>query len=613
MADALQALATFPGIDQIVEASFTLSHGITPSVAMIEMAPQEDFIGEGGTLSFFFDGVEIDFPDCKVDWASFEVNQSSGNRWHLSILDRRWKWAFGTFSLTANTRAPDGTIDPVRQKDAQTIAALCLQAMNEQGFDVSLVPGNAYPLVEWDHENPARALASLCDELGLRIVLRLDNTVGIYPLGQGDDLPVDLTVMANSLTINPPEIPDSLLLVGGVSRFQMDFFLEPVGLDVNGAIVPINNLSYMPKGGWAKADWPDFESVAVAWRSLAEMSVYKWYRICANTDGSLPLFIPGYGAVYSLWQILPIEDVQVLTFADGDPASGQALAEQAGAVEEAEVNVMVPNPILPDAEEEYVAALLNQAMVPGQLKRSLPAVVYGIWDDGIGLYNTDQGTVYGDKFEIDREFGIVKFEECLLQIVNPAQVWVKGELKPVPNWDPKQMSYKQAELYLRCAVSVRDPVTWSYHRYEKLRDLGGTYGTGPFVVRQEDLALAVVPQMDAKTLKYTAVYDNRQRDLNPLAEVYLDKAQLEFQVKQPYEITYAGIKAISPDGAVQQVTWTVGSSGATTRASYNNEHSTVVPGFQERRIWEQVRGGQLRALARTAQRIQNVKAFGFDL
>ena len=47
----------------------------------------------------------------------------------------------------------------------------------------------------------------------------------------------------------PPAVPDSLVFVCGPTRFQIDVQLVPVGLDTDGSLQLVNNLSYTPKVG----------------------------------------------------------------------------------------------------------------------------------------------------------------------------------------------------------------------------------------------------------------------------------------------------------------------------------------------------------------------------
>src|SRR5262245_12515727 len=99
----------FPGITHLHSVSMSCRHGIAPSVAVLEIVPQADFDTETGTLVLAYDGIEIEFPDCKVDRASFARN-GQGMIWRLQILDRRWRWRFGQISGRYNERREDGSL-----------------------------------------------------------------------------------------------------------------------------------------------------------------------------------------------------------------------------------------------------------------------------------------------------------------------------------------------------------------------------------------------------------------------------------------------------------------------------------------------------------------------
>src|SRR5262249_52141696 len=122
--------------------------------------------------------------------------------------------------------------------------------------------------------------------------------------------------------IDPPVCPDSLLLVGGPTRFQTMFRLEAVGLDTNGQIVPIDNLSYKPVSGWGQEVWFGFANVIdAAARGLGRRTVFRWYRIkcTAPLTAAGEFEIPGYeGTVDALWQILPLENGLIESFTDSD-------------------------------------------------------------------------------------------------------------------------------------------------------------------------------------------------------------------------------------------------------------------------------------------------------
>ncbi len=228
----LQSLCLFDGVRQIESASFTLSHGVTPSVAQLTIIPQvAPAIPLDGTLVWTFGDVTILFPGCRVDKASFEYTQS-GLVWRLSIFDRRWQWAFGQISGSYNVRranigdgglpaalalkefptvppAPQvpqlqlGTIDVNTLATPQQLATLCFLAMGEAGFEVGQLPNDSRPEVQWDHDNPAQSLANLCDLLGCRVSLGIDNVARIVRLGTGALLP-RVNIEAESAAIDPP-------------------------------------------------------------------------------------------------------------------------------------------------------------------------------------------------------------------------------------------------------------------------------------------------------------------------------------------------------------------------------------------------------------------------
>src|SRR5581483_10810005 len=229
MAEELQGLASFPGVGSVKSADYTMSHGITPGVCTLVCAPQAGLEAVVGPLVFTFGRAAVTLPDCKIESHVYEQG-AAGQLWHLTIHDRRWKWQYGEISGSYNLRAEDGSLDPDRAKAPQDLAKLCLAEMGETAADVSAMPNYTRPLVEWDRTNPAQALAALADEAGCRVVLGLDNVVRVVPTG---------VVREQSPTIKIPDVPRALVVSCGKTRYQCDFGLQAVGLELDGTIVPI--------------------------------------------------------------------------------------------------------------------------------------------------------------------------------------------------------------------------------------------------------------------------------------------------------------------------------------------------------------------------------------
>lgn len=542
MPDEIHGYALFPGLNGILSCSYTNSHGITPGVAQLTCVPQPEWEPETGEL-VLFDGVtSIPLPDCKVENHAID-SQPSGHTWQIAILDRRWKWRWGEISGAYNLRGADGTVIVRTEKTPVEIINTLLTAMGEAiAYDTSAVDDTARPLVQWDHDVPAVKLQELCEQLGLRIVYRIsDNTVQLETPGIGADLPTG-GELDDSLTVDPPERPDRIKCVGAKVRWQVQLTLEAVGLDTDGQIKPIAELSYTPTTGWASTFPPYFANLATAEANrLARMTVYRWYRITVtDASGAGTVFLPGFGRILFIEQILPLWDETLETAVDsGDNA------------------------------------------VAGRPRKAYLSGIYARADLGVHT-NTAAGTSYKEPFTIDKENGIVQFSKYAFRWVatNNPSIWQVGE----------------ATLKLVTSVNVLDPYTNAPICFEHEREFddGQTFGTPTEIIRHEEIERQIqVLYFSDGTI--SGINDN-QADAEAEADVFLDYAVLAYETKTPQSKTYTGLRAINCDGKVQQVTWEVGPSGCTTKASTDTEHSYVVPDIRQRIKDETVTANRFRAL-----------------
>ncbi|MCA9014007.1 MAG: hypothetical protein KDA77_01635, partial [Planctomycetaceae bacterium] len=278
----------YPGIKQIVSASYSRSHGITPDVCQIEMAPQTldpkdpDYtpIEPDGYLIFRFDTkktvtdgngvssttnkrVEILMQGCRPDKASVRKSATSEN-WTIPIFDRRWKWKFGSFSGHWNIKK-NGVIEKRKEKTARELADMCLEAMGEKKYETKALDQleklkklpyrkKVRPEVHWDRIPPAQALNELVIALGYRVCLGWDEIVRIEKYGEGALLPTD-DLMSGGFDAQLPETPDSITVLGGITMHEALWELEPVGLDLDGDWRPIDHLSYAPFDSGGNAEW----------------------------------------------------------------------------------------------------------------------------------------------------------------------------------------------------------------------------------------------------------------------------------------------------------------------------------------------------------------------
>lgn len=550
----LQGIFSFPGMTGIRSASYTLSHGISPGVCRVEVTASAQIPQEVGTMRFRYGREQWSFSNCLVDSAHFAMG-SNGQVVSLTILDRRWRWSFGSITGRYNNRRRTGGVTALDRylKRPQELAKMLLEAMGETGFELSDLPDDTYPEVNWQDAVPAVALDALCSSLGCRVVLGINDRVKICRTGIGAKLPLS-SVAEIGASIDPPNRPDSLEVVTSPTMYQIMLMLEAVGEDLDGTIKPINKLGYVPKPitgeTTAELPWgvenpeafdgvvekyPDSEQKQRRAVELATKSVFRWYRVVTHCDGTLQ--IPGFGKLDSIKQLFPILDGLV------DKQKGNATDG-------------------PERKPEYVQGIFEKN--ESSIRRYMIPT----------FANSESHETYQGAFSIDRERGLVMFSAPVYQRDSAGKI-------------------DEAELYLTCAVNVTEWKTNQRKRERVERNLPGPKrGTGPREIVHED----IVP---TKILRYkpfqTTSFEDRFEIPGKFEEVeenddqwkkeakyYLDAAQAEYITEGAGDAFYVGWQKIAPDGAIQQITWSVDAAGTMTRASRNDETSPVVPPYAVR-------------------------------
>lgn len=599
-------LFDFPGINTIIGGTFTLSHGISPSIATIEIPPATNFAVPMGTLTISYGtGVRFSFPDCKLDMASLSTSES-GRVWTVRLKDRRWKWEYGKISGVYNQRTPDGEFDtfPVLppkdltaailkakgDKTPQELATLLLDAMGETNYDISQLPNTTRPAVNWVDANPAEELTRLCEPLGCHVVLGTDNRVRICLLGSGQSLSTT-RIMSGGYGFDPPEMPDSLEFVAGQTVYQARLLLEAIGLDLDGIYKPLKDLSYNPFGegetyGWCGQNPETLQALigtdtlSARTRNLALSTVFHDYRI---TDVSTQdMHVPNYGTLTSIKQVLPLGDTLI------------------------------------DLQEFTLTA---PPVVGSELPQPAGAIVTGVFyrgnEDPKTFVNSTIGTKYTGGFSIDRERGIVHFNDPTF-LIALLSTDLTTSLATTPQTIVKSGSFAAfpAKLVLECTFSIHHPDTRAAERYSQTKRLtNNKYGTQAKIIKREDERLEVRCRYQSQTnssfsiTNITSLIDaiapltpdvrlpsvtnelgsglnSASKGLKDRAKYYLDAAAAMYQPKQSLTASYPTLVNIQPDGRIHQVTWKVSESGATTEASENSEFDMSVPSYGERRAAE---------------------------
>ena len=520
---------TFPGLSQILRWSFTLAHGISPSLATIDVVPQGQLPAEVGDLVIPTATGPVVFRDCAIDRASV---QRSAQGWIVSVglHDRRWRWQFGSITGWYNRPTVEGGIEPATSQSPRQLATRLLTTLGETAFDVGALPDAPRPEVCWDHASPAVELDRLCVLFGCRVVLGLDNRVVLCRVGVGSPLPALGVERRWTVGVDPPVRPSQIRVLGGPTQYQTRFRLEGVGEERNGALVPLENLSYRPETGWGDAP-PTFGNVpSLADRQRAQRSVFRWYRLrCTAPSDTANLFqIPGCDVpVTALWQLLPL----------------------------------------------HRGLLQIETNAQGFAQRRAP-VVEGLWyPGGADGRNHDESRRLARGWRLDRQRGVVQFDEPLVRRTE------EGLVEP-------------AELYLTVAHEVRQFDTRQPVRYQRDRAVAGSPpGAGTWCLRREELVETVLGAPLTESGGPTQNSATPQRNtaaLHLLADPLAAALEQGLVPASTADVEYVGLQAVGVDGAIQQVQWSEGPEGAVTRASRNSEFATRLRPHAHRRLWRRL-------------------------
>lgn len=282
---------TFPGIQNVLGAEFSLTRGVLPSICTLWMLPQATLALPPGTLRIE-DGAAAEFDNVAIDFASFRKDGSGEHqRWSVQLKDRRWKWHLGSISGEYNKRLPDGKVDESSKKTPQELAELLFDAMGETSRDVTELPEGVYPYVKWEATNPALALGRLLDKLACTVVLGLDKKARCQPLGPGAGLPNGLRTHLPAAHL-PATRPSRLVAYTGPTVFQSKLSLEAVGYDADGTQKRLDDLTDKPTTGWYDEHFAIFQNLSDEdQRQRALDFNFRHYRVSGQAQGGLS--VPG--------------------------------------------------------------------------------------------------------------------------------------------------------------------------------------------------------------------------------------------------------------------------------------------------------------------------------
>jgi len=556
----------YTGLNSYISCGYACAHGITPSVVSLVMpaVPGETLQLEAVSDLKLTDG-ERDFTLVKVRITGLQRQRSNdGITYHVSAQDRRWTWQFGHISGEYNKRDQSARIIPASRKTVHELAQLCLKAMGEEdgSWDINALPDpdedEALPEINWEWLNPAQCLAQICDQFACRIVYRpIDDTVLIATPGEGEDLPEGSYSETSPARETPPK-PETLRFVGAPASFVMPIVLEAVGEELNGKVIPLNDLSYKPTGGWDKTGPPTFANLRLDpkfgakgktlndCKAAAQKSVYRWYRVTIEpADGSDEFTVPGLDAFVGA-------DGDAVEIADADQII--PLDRIIGSERDEEKHLWI------DAPKAYGKHFIN------------------------GEKNSERDAPVKAQFSIDPERRLVMFNAYVAKInLDPTPLPpIFGKIIDAL----RSQTLGPAEIVLLTSIQVRDKASRQPVRYIRDRTVAGGEPDTVQVVRRDDVQFAQF--VHYKVLDWSVLDQSDNTDeVEAAADKYLDPFD-DYDFRLAESRTYPRLVLIDPDGAIQSVTWECGGR-VSTAVARNTERVRYLPPYIARRGAERAR------------------------
>lgn len=504
-----------------VNFSGSTGWGETPATITI-VAPAGAFSavrGDVNDLVITQPGVDaFTFKKCRTV-AIEEAEPAGAGLLKYVVEDRRWAWQFGTIDGDYNVVNEDGTLK--RERTPRQLATLLAIAMGETNLDVTKLPNTARPRKTWRGSRPVSELSQLCRDLGCVLVFNGHrDKASIHRIGEGDAIEQQ-PVISETRGVRIPPWPSSIIIDTAATLFQngLEFF-EAVGMDTDGKIKPIDQLSYRPAAGWGVTDPFEFIDIGTQYlvngelvnaRELAVSTVWKWYRLTGIRGG----------------QWTPAE----------------LLRQQGG-------------PRMQGRDD--IGPFLNSRLErDGASGNRLPMVAVGAYYDGRENFeNTKAGSKIKIDFSIDDASKTIRFAEPVyLHYPDAAVKWQAA----------------QPTVYVGYSVSVDGvPV-----RHKQTLQLGKAFGAGPRVEIHDEIIREVIEQTPFGG--GVAARDNRAKvelECNFLLKALAAQYQ-EFSTANPIVPYLAGYEC---DGVLRQIQWDASSTDAvTTQLAYNGELNEFIP------------------------------------
>jgi hypothetical protein len=641
MAD-LRPNATYPGVRQVLDCQYSVGWSTSPGRIALTIVPQDVSAIQGTGDLTFDDGLNpsVTIADCQV--VDLVAPNGDAGPLTLTLLDGRWRWDFGEvwgrwnvhfdrsqtvpplaqpLNPPANQPQPPPTPAPAEEQIreisrmvAPDLAKILLAAMKVKKYDLRGLDPKATPSVNWVAANPAAALQQLASDLGCVVAFNPSTlAVSIAKQGDGGPLPGGQTLVeAPELKARPR--PSRIRCYGARDRVQMRIPLLAAGIDFDGAVKPLDKLSYRPvSGDWTGVFPPHFGGLPPAEKlsgkrttldavALARRSVYLYY---------LPLML---------------DDPAVMPPGEAEPNSNPVTRELEKLITARPAQKELPFGV--QRWPPYGVQIIHRGgrTAPPGIGRTwgnirLLPVKNEVTTDDLGRYATAPAACYGrhsppercrvngdviqaydqttPETEVKVPFSIVDLGNDEQAVVFHQYVWA------LKSAGPDRGKAKPAEIVIECACEIAYKSLQYYRTPFDLKLNNVPPGTGVATIIREDVRFQRTAFYDAGN-KFTNIGDNKTL-AEKRANYYLSGEARKYELSAAGDVTYPGFQTIYPDGAIMQVTWSL--SPPTTRASMNTEHALYLPSFKDRLRED---NADLEANRRAKEQIEKAQAAEFN-
>lgn len=306
-----QALANFAGFP-IYGGTFTVSPGGHPSIAVISTPAQSVSQSAIGPLTLSYGPTSLTFPNCAVLRGSQYYLDHGARMMRHRVVDSRWRWTKRSIGGKYNTRRADNQINSADRKTLGELFQILMDAAGET-YTIGSLPASYYS-VDWSAGTTlSNAVDELCYRSGCSVAPNGQGGYAIYGPGQGPQLPGGGATSNASSNLGYSAKPDKVQVQMADTIYQSNLRLRAVGVETDGSLRRLIDLSYRPFLGWGSIHPETFAGLTGSAYYLARGSVYRFYQIESQSYGGLQP--PNYqGTVNSVAQYT-LQD-ELITSAD---------------------------------------------------------------------------------------------------------------------------------------------------------------------------------------------------------------------------------------------------------------------------------------------------------